>query len=590
MLGLVMALADQALFALAFASTAAVRPVAERAPGYHSLAEMYPEKYAEHPAFSRYAGWDDRVILSSSRVELVAGAGDTLVFGATRFDVRFSSTGSAEEVYRAFFAANHDRILEAEPARPLRMLVPYARAFAVMRWLRQGGVAVDGTELRRVPIRRVFTPRHVAGLRYPRLDEIAPAAPVCFFGRFGPVRIVDGAGRETRIAYVRGRPIRVERADGATLTVLRDGLGAPFAVRLREPGSDSVHEGAFYAGPGGRGDLGRPPSTARGGAPRGRPPPRADQAPHGRPPGGRRSPAREPVRPPGAAPGARAMSAARFRRPPARLLAAGIALAACRGDGGSPAKTAAPPPPEVRPLVGTLAIHPPDSTAVSEWWLYVNGQVVAAGGDARQGTMDAGALVIVVVPGEYEVGVVVARPAAEDVYPLEWGARRVTVGAGDSVPVAPETAGPVTWTAPADSSLPYLPTGEWITWLYARVVRTYNQTRRDPVFAALNDAAARLGASPPATPGVFVDLPEALGGNRELDAAQVRILVDWLERVRWSWFDRVLPDAGITVDQLSGAERATYGDIEENVRKAKAEIENLGRIAEQLEEAARAGT
>ena len=233
LLGLLMVQADQALGKLAFGSSATVRPVAERVPGFRSLPELFPQKYCEHPGSDRYLGSEARVFLHPALIELVlSSTGHALEFGETVFSVRFGITGPAEAAFAAFVQSHFDEIVSTALGAPLRRLVPAARAVAVFRWLRTSEVRLEAGALTRVPIAKVLTPEHVRPLRLPSLSEIAPRGPGMLFGPFGPTRIVRADGGQTTIRYRRGLPVQVRRHDGAVLEVLRDGLDWPVALRL----------------------------------------------------------------------------------------------------------------------------------------------------------------------------------------------------------------------------------------------------------------------------------------------------------------------------------------------------------------------
>ena len=243
LLGLVMYRADEALAKLAFGSTSAVRPVAEQVPGFRSLPELYPEKYTEHPASERYAGSDVRVFINPTVVEFaLSPQGDALTFSRIAFAARFGKSGAAEAEFAAFFASYFHEISNTEQGAPLKALIPFARAVAVFRWLKENEIHVDLTGLSKVQISKVYTPQYVSAIRFPSLDEIAPRLPTMFFGPFGPVRIIRADGRETVISYKNGLPVKVKRYDGEVLEVFRDDLGMPIALRMNEK-----DEAAFYA-------------------------------------------------------------------------------------------------------------------------------------------------------------------------------------------------------------------------------------------------------------------------------------------------------------------------------------------------------
>jgi hypothetical protein len=245
LIGLAMYNADKALDKLAFGSTSSVRPIANQVPGFRSLPELYPEKYTEHPAQKLYAGSDVRIYIHPTLVELaLVPERDALEFDRIVFAARFGTSGAAEAQFAAFFASHFHEIANTEQGAPLKALIPFARAVAVFRWLKENKINVELSDLSKVGISMAYTPQYVPAIRLPSLEEIAPCLPTTFFGPFGPVRIIRADGRETVITYENGLPIKVKRFDGEVLEVYRDDHGSPLALRMS--GKD---EAAFYVDP-----------------------------------------------------------------------------------------------------------------------------------------------------------------------------------------------------------------------------------------------------------------------------------------------------------------------------------------------------
>lgn len=232
LLGLVMYQVDDILGQLAFTTSDAVREVAKRIPNFRSLVELFPEKYASHPAQGDFSGVGGRIFLSPSMVELVHSPNDRgLEFGEFAFSVRFGQTGPAEAAFAAFFEANLLEILKTESGAAFAQLIPYARATAVFRWMRENNIRFVPGALERVATRKVFTPTSTAINQPPKLEEIAVQRPSIFFGLTGPTRIVRTDGGESTIAYRNGKVSEVRRYDGQMLRVHRDSLGVPLAVQ-----------------------------------------------------------------------------------------------------------------------------------------------------------------------------------------------------------------------------------------------------------------------------------------------------------------------------------------------------------------------
>lgn len=244
MLGLVMYLADEALGTLAFCSTKIVSPVSDEVAGFHSLPELYAQRYAYQPKQSSYPGANS-VFLHSALVELIWSAqADTLEFGNVRFNLRFDRAGPAEDTFAAFFVAHFDEIARTKVGEPFQSLLPYAEAVALFRWMKENHVNLSSSEFESVPFAPVFTPHEVAVRPLPKLDEIAPRAPTIFFGPFGPERIVRPDGRETTVTYNGGLPTKVHRYDGSVLEVRRDSIGNPIGLQIGEK-----NQAGFYVDP-----------------------------------------------------------------------------------------------------------------------------------------------------------------------------------------------------------------------------------------------------------------------------------------------------------------------------------------------------
>jgi hypothetical protein len=244
MLGLVMYRADEALGCLAFCSTKFVQSVSDQVIGFHSLPELYPQGYADHPGQSRYPS-AGTVFLNSSLVELTwSPRGDRLEFGSVGFDLRFDQPGPAEDAFAAFFVTHFDEIVRTKLGEPLQALIPYAQAVAFFRWLKANDIALNPSEFQGLPVSSVFTPHEVPLRPSPKLEDIASRAPTILFGAFGPERIIRADGRETVVTYERGLPIRVRRFDGDVLEVKRDALGNPVGLVFADKSA-----AAFYIDP-----------------------------------------------------------------------------------------------------------------------------------------------------------------------------------------------------------------------------------------------------------------------------------------------------------------------------------------------------
>jgi hypothetical protein len=241
--GRVLLAADMALGEMAYGST---RDLAARGldglPGYHSLAEMFPEKYAVESVANRHAGTADRVVLQSLPSRLVRAPGDELVWARVpELAVRFGRTTPAERGYAALFAAHYFALVERMPE--LRDLLECSRAVGTFKWLRENRVRLEGDAALRTPPGRVFTP-HQVDEREP-ISELAlfPLSPRVRYGAHGPLEVHPAHGGPTLVTYARGHVRTVARGDGRTFTVHTDDLGRPVAVEADGFGAAALVHG-----------------------------------------------------------------------------------------------------------------------------------------------------------------------------------------------------------------------------------------------------------------------------------------------------------------------------------------------------------
>jgi hypothetical protein len=234
LLGLDLYKADTLLGELAFGNAATNPALRGSIPGLRSLPELFPEKYADHLARDLLVDGDMRIFINSASVELArARGGNALEFVDTSFAVHFGQAGPAEAAFAGFLQSHFHDIALTEAGRPFARLIPWAQALAVFRWLKSNGIRIEAGELWPLTPSGALTPASVPFVesRTPNLRDIAAPLPTVFFGRSGPVRIVQADGRESRLTYAHGMVAGVQRFDGAELTVYRDRLDVPLAFR-----------------------------------------------------------------------------------------------------------------------------------------------------------------------------------------------------------------------------------------------------------------------------------------------------------------------------------------------------------------------
>lgn len=230
-MGLALFEADEALARLAFGSSRDVAPVAKRVPGFHSMPELFPEKYTDNPTAARYIGSDERIFIASRVVELQAGRKrGQLEFGETAFSVQFSRMGPAEVAFSSFMQAHFHEIGDTEVGAPLRRLLPFAQAVAIFRWLREANTPFDPSGLDQIKLTQVLTPFATRVRPAPRLDDVDPEKPFTRFGQHGPLSSVDKKGRETLFEYNEGYIQKVILPNGKSLDIFRDALRKPVAL------------------------------------------------------------------------------------------------------------------------------------------------------------------------------------------------------------------------------------------------------------------------------------------------------------------------------------------------------------------------
>jgi hypothetical protein len=230
-MGLALFEADEALARIAFGGTQEVAGINQRVPGFHSMPELFPEKYTDNPAAARYLGNDERIFIVSRDVELqVAKRRRQLEFSGTSFSVQFSRMGPAEVAFCSFMQAHFEDIADTELGAPLKRLVPFAQAAAIFKWMRENNVVFEAGELSQVPITKVFTSLVTRVRPEPRLEDANPKAPYTRFGLSGPLVSVDKKGKETTFEYDDDLIRRVTLPNGKRLEVYRDALKRPVAL------------------------------------------------------------------------------------------------------------------------------------------------------------------------------------------------------------------------------------------------------------------------------------------------------------------------------------------------------------------------
>jgi hypothetical protein len=246
--GLILVRADVALGEIAYGGSPllAARGL-DQVAGYHSLPEMYPAKYTDHPKRDSYLGISERVVIESLPTQLVMAGEDRLAYTKREeLAVRFGRTTPAERAYSEIFSTNYFPILESTPE--LRDLVECARAIGVFKWLHENSIEfAPGGSFAGFRPADALTPHQVAQSSKVEPETLTARRPVVYFGEHGPTEIYRGSGEPIRLTYGRGRISSILRPDGRALRVYVDDLGEPMAVEV-----ESVGTGAFVRLPNGQ--------------------------------------------------------------------------------------------------------------------------------------------------------------------------------------------------------------------------------------------------------------------------------------------------------------------------------------------------
>ena len=234
-LGLAMLQADQALGQLSFdASSEEIRTLSKTVPGFHSLPELFPAKYANHPLQSNYLG-SQRIYLYSKNVELAFNKKERCFdIVKTGIQVQFEKEGPAESYFGKFLTDHFYEIANSPLGSGFKNLVPFVHAAAIFRWFKLNNIQVNSNELARLPVTKVFTPKFIRPSPATTLEKLSPSYPTIVFGSFGPDEIYFSASHFIKFSYKKGLPVHVTSYDGKSIDITRDAAGLPFTWKTNE--------------------------------------------------------------------------------------------------------------------------------------------------------------------------------------------------------------------------------------------------------------------------------------------------------------------------------------------------------------------
>ena len=202
---------------------------------------------------------------------------------------------------------------------------------------------------------------------------------------------------------------------------------------------------------------------------------------------------------------------------------------------------------EQRPLGPWLYIKSQQGQIRNDFWSKLEWEMVTTPEESQLGNgrgWSVLAKTLSLAPGDYVFEAVVEGYDYdnESYFPLRIQSQQVQVMAGQSSKIT--ISFPTTITCNQLYSNQFLDwsggkkrtpqdVNAWVAEREARIRRQANQYELDPLVDALKRASDGLGELPPTKPTTLVNLREQQGGPRELDAAQVRMLVRYLEEFYW---------------------------------------------------------
>ena len=249
---------------------------------------------------------------------------------------------------------------------------------------------------------------------------------------------------------------------------------------------------------------------------------------------------------------------------------------------------------DIRKLTGTLLITPSwdggDYDVKTNYWLYINSQIMATKPSPRDDPSSLQPFEILLVPGEYTLEVAIPAPFAEGVhnFPFNFRAQKIIVEPGKirrievDVGYLMNTRTNVRSTRLIDGDMTW---EEWYDKAVEKVNEWIKEYQQDQTFLAINDVFIALQQSPPLSPVVYVNLPEHYGGGREYNARQIRKIVTWLRRKSLSWGWSL--DSSFR-DSMPTTIRQKYEQLETQVSQHEDSIERFNNIAEKLEQVEKA--
>ena len=243
--------------------------------------------------------------------------------------------------------------------------------------------------------------------------------------------------------------------------------------------------------------------------------------------------------------------------------------------------------------VKLTAFSQPGETRAGGAWLYLNGQLLRDLSN-RSFEYDGNLAVIkeelTLEPGNYQLEAVVAGCDSDvgrrETFVFQVQAQQVQIQPGSSTSqvFTFERIRQEPWFALHVGGYKGFEWDEWLAKWRAEIPMLRDRLKDDLLVEALIRANEALGDEPPARPVVKLDIPQAQGGAREVNAAQVRLLVWWLKWHYWGHWKRPATEyIGLAIRN----DETTLRRITDEANRLTALVDETDKTLEQLNSLAR---
>jgi hypothetical protein len=191
-------------------------------------------------------------------------------------------------------------------------------------------------------------------------------------------------------------------------------------------------------------------------------------------------------------------------------------------------------------------------------------------------------LAIDVKPGRHRVAIAFVQFNTRDAFPIQFEERTVTVKSGESssfkiFALEGNTRASIAYAAPAVDKV-----HEYLRRMEAHVQTRLDEMKLDLLVRGLDRTLSEVKRRPPSRRAIWVEIPEKYGGPRELDAAQIHLLADWLQFRYWDDLRNLSRlSVALPPDALAHGQRLEV--IVENARSAIDEFRGIARALDVAE-------